>query len=1588
MMPLVVTEAPRIATYSSLTFVLDNAGRPERGPCSGSLSCCSAGHSISIARERKSIPCDKISMQSVLEKLYAAKMKSLANSLLEYNYTLLETTIAVEREKPTLEEFVQKWRISGHQGRNHHDLTLLGIAAFTGNDPIVRELLEGRRKGEPWYLVDKNGLAAFHMYQGYVAIFKFFLETGDFGKEQIDGYNTFGAARIHQASEYGCTEMLRLLLANDAEVDLPKRPCSAYAGRTALHCAAERSQFECCEILIRHGASVHTRDAHGATVLHMAALEPRCLIGNQDPNAKMTTVRLLLEDKADPSVRNDAGHTAAELLALASGHSAGELWLALCTHDPLDAEPLSPSEITGSHQADSGTSAEFVGPSEITGSHQADSGTSAEFVEVATRKLKSGKAGYPSHLSVCNRIGLFFKWLGRIHCFGGNTLKLYMLDSEQSSVAIHDSAPLALLNTLTLCRPVRVLRYEWARCIAWGSLRLGPRSCDGAGLSDEVPRESHAAVPVSPTFGTPWVEQRGPSKSTLTPALSVNFPMKCVRVMTFMEFDVMPSYGELLAKNLLVEPSDNATVHLISHEWLSRRHPDPDSNQLRRMQGVFLEILAGRFENLFSKDDWITFSKGASIGSQRSQLAAAESAHHNWHRISTPITEDTFKQDIEEGLIWLDWSSIPQVLEVAEDKVEQTFKDQLAAIHSIGAYVDRSSYFWILAPKALHKDQKTLRDFSTYRTRAWCRLEEWANLLSSSPMMPLVVTEAPRIATYSSLTFILDNAGRPERGPCSGQLSCCSSGHSISIAGERKSIPCDKISMQSVLEKLRISGHQGRDEHDSTLLHIAAQTGNHPMVRELLERQCKGEPWLVDSMGHAAFQLNLVGSVATEKLFLETGDISKAQMDGYNKFGAARIHMTSEYGRTEMLRLLLASDAEVDLPKRQGSAYAGRTALHCAALRSQFECCEILIRHSASVHARDAHGATVLHMAALEPRCLVGNQDPNAKMTTVRLLLEAKADPSVRNDAGHTAAELLALASGHSAGELWLALCTHDPLDAEPLSPSEITGSHQADSGTSAEFVGPSEITGSHQADSGTSAEFVEVATRKLKSGLGDDFLTVPGVTFERVHRIGLFFKWLGRIHCFGGNTLKLYMLDSEQSSVAIHDSAPLALLNTLTLCRPVRVLRYEWARCIAWGSLRLGPRSCDGAGLSDEVPRESHAAVPVSPTFGTPWVEQRGPSKSTLTPALSVNFPMKCVRVMTFMEFDVMPSYGELLAKDLLVEPSDNATVHLISHEWLSRRHPDPDSNQLRRMQGVFLEILAGRFENLFSKDDWITFSKGASIGSQRSQLAAAESAHHNWHRISTPITEDTFKQDIEEGLIWLDWSSIPQVLEVAEDKVEQTFKDQLAAIHSIGAYVDRSSYFWILAPKALHKDQKTLRDFSTYRTRAWCRLEEWANLLSSSPMMPLVVTEAPRIATYSSLTFILDNAGRPERGPCSGQLSCCSSGHSISIAGERKSIPCDKISMQSVLEKLRISGHQGRDEHDSTLLHIAAQTGNHPMVRELLERRCKGEPWLVDSMGHAAFQLNLVGSVATEKLFLETGDLVKRRWMATTSLAQQEFT
>ncbi|CAE8639372.1 unnamed protein product [Polarella glacialis] len=593
---------------------------------------------------------------------------------------------------------------------------------------------------------------------------------------------------------------------------------------------------------------------------------------------------------------------------------------------------------------------------------------------------------------------------------------------------------------------------------------MGQAICEtscGCFAEEDVPRELTAAVPVSPfaeeeVHGCPDYPKL---RRTPSGGISVNaeyFPMACVSVAAFMEFQSMTSYWQLLESGLLTHPPEGAPVHFVSHEWLSSVHPDPDSLQLRRLQDVFREILAGQSKRLFSTANWNTFSKGERRASQILDSAVMQ---------SRSPTEEAFQRDIKHGFIWLDWSSVPQAVDATRKSFEKQRQDQMAAVRSIPAYLERCNYLWVLAPTAIHADLQTVRNFSTYRSRAWCRLEEWGNLLSSNTMMPLVVTESPRIATYSTLEFILDNAHKSERGPCSGQLSCCAFGHSVSICGENKVIPCDKMAIASILEKLYAEkmrrlgssvmgfnfnaleettamqgcttddleafthkwckeGQQECDEHGYTLLHIAVFNGNISLVQKMLARRRKGDPWKVAYFAGTPFQIAAcVGSVAMAQLLLEIGDIREEHINAYNMFGAAPLHMASEYGRSEVLSLLLEHRAVVDLPKHPHSAYAGRTALFGAAQRSQFECCEILIRYGACVNARDARGDTAIHMTALEPICLVGNQGESAKIKTVCLLLESRADPHALNDEGYMAVNLLWQA-GCDDGELWAALCS------------------------------------------------------------------------------------------------------------------------------------------------------------------------------------------------------------------------------------------------------------------------------------------------------------------------------------------------------------------------------------------------------------------------------------------------------------------------------------------------------------------------------------------------------------------------------------
>jgi hypothetical protein len=75
-------------------------------------------------------------------------------------------------------------------------------------------------------------------------------------------------------------------------------------------------------------------------------------------------------------------------------------------------------------------------------------------------------------------------------------------------------------------------------------------------------------------------------------------------------------------------------------------------------------------------------------------------------------------------VVWLDYASIPQPsLETDATKRAEVQSNMLKAVHSIPAYVARSSFMLVICPQVVHRDQQTTLGLGTWLDRAWCNLE-------------------------------------------------------------------------------------------------------------------------------------------------------------------------------------------------------------------------------------------------------------------------------------------------------------------------------------------------------------------------------------------------------------------------------------------------------------------------------------------------------------------------------------------------------------------------------------------------------------------------------------------------------------------------------------------------------------------------------------------------------------------------------------------------------------------------------------------------------------------------------------------------
>merc|ERR1712012_872327 len=148
-------------------------------------------------------------------------------------------------------------------------------------------------------------------------------------------------------------------------------------------------------------------------------------------------------------------------------------------------------------------------------------------------------------------------------------------------------------------------------------------------------------------------------------------------------------------------------------------------------------------------------------------------------------------------------------------------------------------------------------------------------------------------------------------------------------------------------------------------LHLAVWMQDHAMVQKLLALRSPAAVWYKNKMQDNAFTLAVrSGSVDLARAILATGDIEDFHITVPNALGGTILQAAAENGQLELVELLLVLRADVDFPKSSHSAFAGRTALHCASMNCWDECCRLLLEHQACVNALDAKGCTPYALVA------------------------------------------------------------------------------------------------------------------------------------------------------------------------------------------------------------------------------------------------------------------------------------------------------------------------------------------------------------------------------------------------------------------------------------------------------------------------------------------------------------------------------------------------------------------------------------------------------------------------------------------------
>jgi len=351
-----------------------------------------------------------------------------------------------------------------------------------------------------------------------------------------------------------------------------------------------------------------------------------------------------------------------------------------------------------------------------------------------------------------------------------------------------------------------------------------------------------------------------------------------------------------------------------------------------------------------------------------------------------------------------------------------------------------------------------------------------------------------------------------------------------------------------------------------------------------------------------------------------------------------------------------------------------------------------------------------------------------------------------------------------------------------------------------------------------------------------------------------------------------------------------------------------------------------------------SHACLP---SFGRKELEKKPCATRPSDALVAEHFPMMVMSMVALMDLGKMQPLEICMQRDLvahyLSKLAFTSIVFFISHQWLARTEPDPDSVQLRCLQTFLKKMQAGCAKAMFRSGDWETFKDGTApsankISTQVNEIKAMFSRHACAHPEQDP--EQVLAEDCRRGSVWIDYHSIPQIVQpgqVSPGPRQYNAADQDNAIRSIPFYIEQSSFFIVLAPTATHKDTGDICNFGSWRQRGWCRLEEWSNMLSHQNMVPLVLTEE-RVQPIGVTDFFLFHGFTRRGSVCLGDFSCCKFGH-VTPTGEP--VACDRERVSNLLKEMWTSKVRKVSEvkHSYATLHyrccetqLFAQTSDAP--------------------------------------------------------------